>query len=137
MGLVCDIMPFEDDQAGKWKSVWTEMCLREMSTLGENQKRMEDKHENRMDRIEKSIDDMAINNSAEFSKLYNKIDDVAGKLNELIKETKDRHDTADNYHAVDIAKIKTTLHYYTALVMTAFSGLVVWLIGWVLPGKGG
>lgn len=121
-------MPVED-----WIEKWTDMCVREMTTLAENQKtmskdlsdnqkRMEDKHETRMKNIEDSIAEIKVSNAAEFKNLNTKLD-------EFIRLSNEKSDAQDKTHSVSIAEIKTKLAVIAGGVGLVAGAFISWIFG--------
>jgi len=121
--------------AGDWIEKWTEMCVREMNTISETQKRYEDRQEVRMERLEQSISDMSKSNSEEFKRIYDKIDTVSNDLNTLINTVNEKNQIKIEGHTIDLASIKTSLGFYALVVTLALGALVTWVFGWILPGR--
>ena len=119
-------MPIED-----WIEKWTEGLVRELKSMSDNQHRIEDKHEARMDKIEKSIDDLRKENAEEFAKVYAKLDKTYMKLDEFIKNTDKNSGDRDIEHTLAIHEIKIKLAAISAGVGIAAGAAASIIISWV------
>lgn len=126
-------MPIED-----WIEKWTDMQVREMANLEErhrrstdalteNLKRMEDRHEARMQKIENSIDEMKRSNSEEFGKVYDKLDQVYSKLDELIRTTNEKQNDQQKQTTIDLVELKVKIGIIAAAIAIAAGLFASWL----------
>lgn len=126
-------MPIED-----WIEKWTDMQVREMTnleerhrrttdSLAESLKRMEDRHEARMQKIENSIEEMKRSNSEEFGKVYDKLDLVYSKLDELIRTTNDKQNDSLKQTSLDLVELKVKIGIIAAAIAISAAALASWL----------
>jgi hypothetical protein len=118
-------MPVED-----WIEKWTEGLVREIKTMSDNQHRIEDKHEARMDKIEKSIEDMRKENSEEFAKVYAKLDKTYSKLDEFIKNTEKSSGDRDTEQLLAIHEIRIKLAVMCGGVGIAAGAITSIAVSW-------
>lgn len=119
-------MPVED-----WIEKWTEGLVREIKTMSESQHRIEDKHEARMDKIEKSIEDLRREFSEEFAKVYAKQDKTYLKLDEFIKNTNDKSDSRDNEQMMAINEMKIKLAAICTGIGIAAGAAASIVVSWI------
>lgn len=126
-------MPIED-----WIEKWTDMQVREMSNLEErhrratdaltdNMKRMEDRYEVRMQKIENSIEEMKKSNAEEFGKVYDKLDLVYTKLDELIRTTNEKQNDQHKQNSIDLAELKVKIGIIAAAIAVAAGAFASWV----------
>ena len=119
-------MPVED-----WIEKWTEGLVREIKTMTESQHRIEDKHEARMDKMEKSIEDLRKENAEEFAKVYAKLDKTYSKLDEFIKNTEKNSGERDNEQLLAIHEIKIKLAVVCGGIGIAAGAVASILVSWL------